>query len=69
VSSTTTLAVLAGCELGLVSAADPTHLRQAVATLSAWVGMALIIARLVRLGFVAHFVSAPVLIGNRGSGW
>jgi len=68
VSSTTTLAILAGSELGLVSAADPTHLRPAVATLSALVGLALIIARLVRLGFVRHFVSAPVLTGRRGSG-
>jgi len=63
VSSTTTLAILAGSELGLVSAADPMHLGPALATLSALVGLALVTARLVRLGFVANFVSAPVLTG------
>ena len=63
VSSTTTLAILAGSELGLVSSADPARLAPALATLSALVGVALIVARLVRLGFVANFVSAPVLTG------
>jgi len=63
VSSTTTLAILAGTELGLVANGDPARIVPALAMLSALVGAALLIARLVRLGFLANFVSTPVLTG------
>ncbi len=64
VSSTTTLAILAGTELGLaVSDGDPAKLVTATATLTALVGAMLVLARLMRLGFVANFISAPVLTG------
>jgi high affinity sulfate transporter 1 len=64
VSSTTTLAILAGTELGLaVPDGDPAKLIVATATLTALVGAILIIARLLRLGFVANFISTPVLTG------
>jgi sulfate permease, SulP family len=64
VSSTTTLAILAGTELGLaVPDGDPAKLVTATATLTALVGALLIVARLLRLGFVANFISAPVLTG------
>ena len=64
VSSTTTLAILAGTQLGLaVPDGDPAKLVTATATLSALVGVMLFIARLMRLGFVANFISAPVLTG------
>src|SRR5580765_4877599 len=64
VSSTTTLAILAGTELGLVVPdGDPAKLVAATATLTALVGAILILARLLRLGFVANFISAPVLTG------
>ena len=64
VSSTTTLAILAGTELGLaVPDGDPTKLVTATATLTVLVGAMLILARLMRLGFVANFISAPVLTG------
>ena len=64
VSSTTTLAILAGTELGLaVPDGDPVKLIAATATLSALVGALLVLARLLRLGFVANFISAPVLTG------
>jgi sulfate permease, SulP family len=64
VSSTTTLAILAGTELGLVVPdGDPAKLGIATATLTALVGAMLLLARLLRLGFVANFISAPVLIG------
>jgi len=59
VSSTTTLAILAGAQLGL--AGDDAS--AGLATLTALVGGVLIAARLLRLGFVANFVSAPVLTG------
>ena len=64
VSSTTTLAILAGTQLGLaVPDGDPGRLLVAVATLSALVGAALLLAAALRLGFVASFISAPVLTG------
>jgi high affinity sulfate transporter 1 len=64
VSSTTTLAILAGTELGLVVPdGDPAKLVTATATLTALVGAILILARVIRLGFVANFISAPVLTG------
>ena len=64
VSSTTTLAILAGAQLGLaVPDGDPARLVIATATLTALVGAILLIARLMRLGFVANFTSTPVLTG------
>jgi high affinity sulfate transporter 1 len=64
VSSTTTLAILAGTQLGLaVPDGDPAKLVTATATLAALVGAMLLLARLMRLGFVANFISAPVLTG------
>jgi SulP family sulfate permease len=64
VSSTTTLAILAGTQLGLaVPDGDPAKLVAATATLSALVGAILLAARLLRLGFVANFISTPVLTG------
>lgn len=64
VSSTTTLAILAGAELGLaVPDGDAARLIAATATLGALVGAMLLLARLLRLGFVANFISAPVLTG------
>ena len=64
VSSTTTLAILAGTQLGLsVPDGDPAKLITATATLTALVGAMLLAARLLRLGFVANFISTPVLTG------
>jgi sulfate permease, SulP family len=64
VSSTATLAILTGTQLGLVVPdGDPAKLVTATATLAALVGILLILARLMRLGFVANFISAPVLTG------
>jgi len=64
VSSTTTLAILAGTQLGLtVPDGDPTKLITAAATLTALVGAMLALASLLRLGFVANFISTPVLTG------
>jgi SulP family sulfate permease len=64
VSSTTTLAILAGTELGLaVPDGDPARLIAATATLTLLVGAMLLLARLLRIGFVANFISTPVLTG------
>jgi SulP family sulfate permease len=64
VSSTATLAILAGTQIGLaVPDGDPTRLITAAATLTALVGLLLILAAVLRLGFVANFISMPVLTG------
>ena len=64
VSSTATLGILTATELGLaVPDGDPAKLITATATLAALVGAMLLVARLLRLGFVANFISAPVLTG------
>jgi high affinity sulfate transporter 1 len=64
VSSTTTLAILTGTQLGVaVPDGDPAKLVTATATLTAMVGVVLVLARLMRLGFVANFISDPVLTG------
>jgi len=63
-SSTTTLAILAGTQLGLVVPdGDPARLLVAVATLSGLTGAILMLAAALRLGFVASFISSPVLTG------
>src|SRR5688572_30888394 len=59
VSSTTTLAILTGTQLGLVVPdGDPAKLVTATAALTALVGVMLVLARLLRLGFIANFISA-----------
>jgi sulfate permease, SulP family len=64
VSSTTTLAILTGAQLGLaVPDGDPGKLITATATLTALTGALLIAASVLRLGFVANFISTPVLTG------
>ncbi len=64
VSSTTTLAILAGTQLGLVVPdGDPARMITATATLTAMVGAFLMLASVLRLGFVATFISTPVLTG------
>ncbi len=64
VSSTTTLAILTAAELALVVPdGDAGRLITATATLTALTGLLLIIASALRLGFIANFISSPVLTG------
>jgi high affinity sulfate transporter 1 len=64
VSTSTTLAILAAAEFAqLVPNGDPAALMRASATLTLVVGVILVLASLLRLGFVANFISEPVLIG------
>ena len=64
VSSTTTLAILTATQLGMaVPDGDPGRLITATATLTALTGILLIVASVLRLGFVANLISAPVLTG------
>jgi SulP family sulfate permease len=63
-SSTTTLAILAGTALAVaVPDGDAGKLVTATATLTLLVGAMLLLARVARLGFVADFISTPVLTG------
>jgi high affinity sulfate transporter 1 len=64
VSTTTTIAILVAAALDAVASANESaSLLTASATLTCLVGAILIVARLLRLGFVANFISEPVLIG------
>jgi sulfate permease, SulP family len=64
VSSTTTLAILTGVELGaVVPDGDPVKLTAAAATLTALTGVLLLAASVLRLGFLANLISTPVLTG------
>lgn len=64
VSTTTTLAILTAGELGtVVPGGDAASLLTASATLTLLVGGMLVLASVLRLGFVANFISEPVLIG------
>lgn len=64
VSTTTTLAILTAAQLGqVVPNGESAALLRASATLTLLVGAALVLAYLLRLGFVANFISEPVLVG------
>jgi sulfate permease, SulP family len=64
VTTTTTIAILVGVELAsVVPDGDPARLLQALATLALLVGIILMLASVLRLGFFADFVSYPVQVG------
>ena len=63
VSTTTTIAILTGAELGRVATGGGAELMAASATLAVLVGALLLLASAIRLGFVANFISEPVLTG------
>jgi high affinity sulfate transporter 1 len=64
VSTTTTIAILSAAALGeAVPDGDAATLAAAAATLTLLVGALLVAASVLRLGFVADFISEPVLVG------
>ena len=64
VSTTTTIAILVGAELADVAPNGATdELTRAAATLAILVGVTLAAAGVLRLGFLANFISDPVLAG------
>jgi high affinity sulfate transporter 1 len=64
VSTTTTIAILTGAQLSALSlTGDPASLLRAAATLTLLVGVVLVVASVLRMGFLANFISEPVLVG------
>ena len=64
VSTTTTIAILTGAALALVvPSGDPALLLRAAASLALMVGVLLVVASILRVGFLANFISEPVLSG------
>ena len=64
VTTSSTLAILVAAQLSeAVPKADPASLLSASAILTLLVGAILVAAALLRLGFVADFISEPVLVG------
>ena len=64
VSTTTTIAILTGANLALVVPnSDPALLLRATASLTLMVGVLLVVASILRVGFLANFISEPVLSG------
>lgn len=60
VSVTSTIAVLSAGGIAVVA---PTGDRTAAATLALLAGLVLVVAQVLRLGFVTNFISTPVLVG------
>lgn len=68
VSTTTTIAILTGAELAEVAPnGEAAQLIAASATLAVLVGAMLALAAVLRLGFVANFISDPVLVGFKAA--
>jgi SulP family sulfate permease len=63
VSTTSTLSALTAAAVAVAVADDPSKAPVAASTLAALSGGLLLLAGLLRLGFVADFISAPVLAG------
>lgn len=64
VSTTSTIAILTGTQIGeLPLGADHLAVAGAVSLLALLVGAALLLGSLLRCGFVANFISHPVLVG------
>ncbi|HEY7841780.1 MAG TPA: SulP family inorganic anion transporter [Gammaproteobacteria bacterium] len=64
VSTTTTIAILVAANLTqVVPDGDPAMVLRASATLTLLVGVFLVAASVFRLGFLANFISEPVLVG------
>jgi len=71
VSATSTIAMLTATELArVVQSGDPYDYVIPAATLAFLVGLFLLLAGVLRLGFIANFISTPVLTGFKaGIGW
>jgi SulP family sulfate permease len=67
VSSTSTIAMLTATQLALVAPGQSAEgMMAAAATLAMLTGLFLLLAGILRLGFLANFISEPVLAGFKG---
>lgn len=63
-STTTTIAILTGAQLGMIAPdGDAALLLTAATTMAFLVGAFLVLASILRIGFVANYISDPVLVG------
>ena len=68
VSTTTTIAILVGSALReVMPGADTAGLIAAGTALAVLVGVMLVVAAVLRLGFIANFISEPVLVGFKAA--
>ncbi|PYP38681.1 MAG: sodium-independent anion transporter [Gemmatimonadetes bacterium] len=68
VSTTTTIAILVGSALReVMPGADTAGLVAAGTALAVLVGVMLVVAAVLRLGFIANFISEPVLVGFKAA--
>ena len=63
VSTTSTIAAVTAVAVTASAAGDPARATAVASTLAAVAGALLLVAGLLRLGFVADFISTPVLAG------
>ena len=63
VSTTSTVAAITGTGVALVASDDPATAVTAAATIAVVAGAILLVAGVLKLGFLADFISAPVLAG------
>jgi sulfate permease, SulP family len=63
VSTTSTLAALTGATVGTVAGGDADRAIEAATTLAMLTGVLLLVASVFKLGFIADFISQPVLAG------
>jgi high affinity sulfate transporter 1 len=63
VTSTSAIAMLTAAEIARAAAAGHADAAAVAATLALLVGGILVVARLLQLGFLANFISKPVLVG------
>lgn len=64
VSTSTTVAILTAAQLNQIAPnGDPAAVLRVLVTLTVLAGAALLLACILRLGFVANFISEPVLVG------
>lgn len=68
VSTTTTIAILVGAELAIIApGGDAVVIARMLTTLTLLVGAILVAAAALRLGFLANFISEPVLVGFKAA--
>lgn len=63
VTTSSTVAVMAASVVGVMGVSDPARYLALVSALALFVGIGLLIAGIVKLGFIADFLSKPIIAG------